>query len=84
MKSKARITLKSLTDLPGHALSLAVAVPRRAATVTRQALSAPTRLTRRQIREARRRSAAFVQSLTQRTFAPLRLAQPWTHGGLNE
>lgn len=84
MKTKARIILKSLADLPADAFAFAASVPERAFTATKQVLAPPVHMTRRQIRVARRRSAELMSSITARTLTPLQLSQPWPRGGLNE
>jgi len=84
MKTKARIILKSLADLPADAFALAASMPERAIAATKQVLAPPVRMTRRQIRAARRSSAEFIDSLTARALTPLQLSQPWLRGGLND
>jgi hypothetical protein len=84
MKTQTRTILKSLTDLPADTFALAASVPERALAATRQALSPPVRMTRRQIRAARRRSAEFMNSIRLRVLTPLQLPPPWPRGGLNE
>ena len=84
MKTKAKIILKSLADLPANTLSLAVSVPGRAMETSRRILSPPVRATRRQIRAARQHSAPFVRSLLDRANTPCQGITPWRRGGLNE
>ena len=81
---KTRIILKSLAELPGNTLHQMTAAPLRAVAVSRRVLSTPAKATRRQIREARRRSLAFMRGIYARARAPLRSTIPWVHGGLNE
>jgi len=80
---KARITLKSLADLPTNALGFAAAAPGRAANASKQIIGAGVRATRREIRGARRRSAEFVRGFYARVNAPFSIT-PWQRGGLNE
>ena len=88
MKTKAKIILKSLADLPADALALAGSIPGRAIEMTRRVLTPPARATRRQVRAARQRSVKFIKDLSARANAPLKLTIPrlhrgWSHGGLN-
>lgn len=80
---KAKIILKSLTDLPTNALGFAAAAPGRAMNASKQMLGAGARATRREIRDARRRSAKFVRDFYARVNAPFSIT-PWQRGGLNE
>ena len=84
MKTKASIILKSLAALPTNAFTLATSVPGRARDLTKRMLTPPAQATRRQIRAARRRSAAIFQDIYARAHTPLRNVIPWPHGGLNE
>ena len=84
MKTKTKIMLKSLADLPADALAFVASVPERAFEATKQVLAPPVRLTRRQLRAARRRSAELMSSLTARSLTPLEFPRPWPRGGLNE
>ena len=84
MKTKAKIILKSLADLPANTLTLATSVPLRAMTVTRQVLAPPARATRRQFRAARQHSAEIFRDIYARAHTPMRAVIPWSHGGLNE
>lgn len=84
MKTKAKLILKSLADLPANTLALVVSVPGRALATSRQVLAPPAAATRRQIRFARQRSQAFMTNLLDRANAPFQSIQPWSRGGLNE
>ena len=84
MKTKAKIILKSLADLPANAFTLAVSVPGRAIQFSKQVLTPPARATRRQIRAARRDSAESFRDIYARAHTPMRDIIPWSHGGLNE
>lgn len=81
---KAKLILKSLSELPGHALGFATSMPGRALNATRLTLAPPARATRRQIRAARQHSRAFVQHLLAQAQAPMRRYSSWTPGGINE
>lgn len=81
---KPKLIIKSLADLPANVLALAASVPGRAVNATMQVLTPPVRATRREIRAARQRSAAFVRALMSKAHARLKDIQPWTRGGLNE
>ena len=67
---KPKFILKSLADLPANALSLAASMPGRAVYASKQVLGPAARVTRREIRAARRRSAEFVRGLYARANAP--------------
>jgi hypothetical protein len=84
MKTKAKIILKSLAELPANTLTLAASVPGRAMTVTRHMLAPPARATRRQFRAARERSAKIFRDIYARAHTPMRNAIPWSRIGLNE
>lgn len=81
---KSRIILKSLADIPANALSLAAAMPGRAVNASKQVLGPAARVTRREVRAARRRSAAFAQDIYARATAPFQCISPWQSGGLND
>lgn len=81
---KHKLILKSLAELPANALNLAASAPGHAMQATRNLLAPPVRATRRQIREARRRSGQFIAAIKARSLAPLDNIQPWPRGGLNE
>ncbi len=84
MKTKAKLILNSLADLPVNTFAFAASVPGRAVEMTKQVLTPPVRATRREIREARRRSANVMTELYARSKSPLLNVQPWPRGGLNE
>ena len=84
MKTKAKIILKSLADLPANTLTLAASVPGRAMEFTKRMLTPPVRATRRQIRTARRHSAEIFRDIYARAHTPMRDVIPWSRGGLNE
>ena len=81
---KPKLILKSLADLPANALSLAASMPGRAANVSNQILGPAVRATRREVRAARRNSAAFARSLYASASAPFQSITPWQRGGINE
>lgn len=81
---KAKIILKSLADLPANALGFATFAPGRAMNASKQMLGATVRVTRREIRAARRRSAEFARGVYSRANVPLQNIQAWQRGGLNE
>jgi hypothetical protein len=89
MKTKTKLILKSLADLPANTLALAASVPLRAIKMTKRVLTLPVRATRRQVRAARQRSVKFIKDLSVQANAPLKLNIPklhrgWSHGGLND
>jgi len=89
MKTKTKIILKSMADLPANTLALAASVPPRAIEMTKQVLTPPVRATRRQVRAARQHSVKFIKDLTARANTPFKLTIPesyggWSHGGLND
>ena len=73
---KPKLVIKSLGQLPANALALAVSMPGRTANATRDALRPPVNATRREIRAARRRSMAFMQSLMNRAQHQFQQIQP--------
>lgn len=77
---KPKLLLKSRTDLPAKTLALAAGVPGRALNASQKTV----RATRRQVLEARRRSAAFARDLYARATAPFHCLAAWSRGGLNE
>lgn len=81
---KPKLILKSLADIPTNALSLAASMPGRAVSVSEHVLGPTVRVTRREIRDARKRSAAFARDIYARARAPLQSITPWQRGGLNE
>lgn len=81
---KTRLIVKSLADIPANALLLAASVPGRAVSASRQVLRPAARVTRREIRTARQRSAAFARDLYARASTPFQIITPWQSGGLNE
>ena len=81
---KPKLILKSLADISANALSLAASMPGRAVSVSKQVLGPAVRVTRREIRDARKRSAAFACDIYTRASAPFRHVTPWQRGGLNE
>lgn len=84
MKTKAKLILKSLADLPATALTLAASMPGRAVSASKQVLAPAVRLTRREIRAARRQSAALIRDIQARSRSPLDSITPWRRGGINE
>jgi len=84
MKTKTKIILKSLADLPANTLALAAFVPQQAFAITKRALTPSVRATRKQIRAARQRSANFMRDLAAQAAAPLQTTNYWLHGGLND
>lgn len=81
---KTKRVFKSLAELPGQALSFAASVPERTVQNTQKVLAPPVRVTRREIRAARRRSLRFMREFYERASTPFRHVQPWPRGGLNE
>ena len=81
---KPKLILKSLADIPANALSLAASMPGRAVNVSKQVLGPTVRVTRREISDARRNSAAFARDIYARASAPFQATTPWQRGGLNE
>ncbi|MFO1477534.1 MAG: hypothetical protein U1F98_12890 [Verrucomicrobiota bacterium] len=81
---KPKLILKSLADIPADALSLAASMPGRAVNVSKQVLGPAVRATRRELRAARRGSAAVARDLYARAGAPFQFVTPWQRGGLNE
>ncbi len=84
MKSKAKIILKSLAELPANTLQIVASAPGRAMSVTRNVLAPPVRVTRRQIRAAQQFSMAVAKDIYRRANEPFRSNIPWVRGGLNE
>ncbi len=84
MKTKAKIILKSLTDLPANALALAASLPGRTLEFSKTVLASPARAPRRRIRAARQRSAEMFHDIYRRAHTPLQNIYPWSRGGLNE
>jgi len=70
---KTKLIVESLAELPGNVLSLAASAPGRVVNVSKQAV----RATRREIREARRRSAEFARNFYARASAPFQSITPW-------
>ena len=81
---KPKLILKSLADISANALSLAASMPGRAVNVSKQVLGPAVRVTRRELRAARRNSAAFARNICARASAPFQSVTPWQRGGLNE
>jgi hypothetical protein len=84
MKKKTKLILRSLAELPASTLSLAASVPVRVLDASKQALLPAVRLTRREVRAARRKSAMFARELYERSRLPFSPGTPWPHGGINE
>lgn len=81
---KPKLILKSLADIPANALSLAASAPGRAVTASKQVLGPAVRITRREMRAARRNSIEFARGLYARANEPFLAVAPWSRGGLNE
>lgn len=81
---KPKLILKSLADIPANAQSLATSMPGRAVIVSKQIFGPAVRVTRRELRAARRDSAAFARDIYARASAPFQFTAAWKHGGLNE
>lgn len=81
MKTKTKIILKSLADLPANTLALAASVPFRAIEMTKRVMTPPVRATRRQVRSARQHSTKFINDLSARANTPLKQTISWSHGG---
>jgi hypothetical protein len=73
---KAKITLKSLADLPANTLGFAASAPGRARNASQQIHGATARATRREIRTAQRRSAEFARGFYDRANAPFQNIRP--------
>ena len=84
MKTKAKLILKSLADLPANAVAFATSAPGRTMNASKQMLGTSVRATRREIRAARRRSTEFARSVYARANEPFQNITPWQRGGLNE
>jgi hypothetical protein len=80
MKTKTKLILKSLADLPANTLAMAASVPLRALEMTKRVLTTPVRATRRQVRAARQRSLKFIKDLSARANAPLKQTIPRSYG----
>ena len=80
MKTKAKIILKSLAELPADAFAFVASVPERAREASRQVF-VPTAKS-----AAPDRNAAAFGALALACAAPNRVPQqePWPRGGLNE
>ena len=81
---KPKLILRSLADIPAKALSLAASMPARAMNTTKQILGPAVRVTRRELRAARRNSAPFARDIYARASAPFQSITPWQRGGMNE
>ena len=81
---KPKLSLKSLADIPANALSLAASMPGRAVNVSKQVLGPAVHITRRELRAARRNSAAFARDIYAHASPPFQSITPWQRGGINE
>ncbi len=81
---KPKLILKSLADIPANALSLAASMPGRAMSASKQMLGPAVCATRREVRAARKSSAAFARAIYARAGAPFQSITPWQRGGINE
>ena len=81
---KPKLILKSLADIPANALSLAASMPGRAVNVSKQVLGPAVHITRRELRAARRNSAAFARDIYAHASPPYQSITPWQRGGINE
>lgn len=81
---KTKLILKSLADIPANALSLAASMPGRAVNVSKQVLGPAVHMTRRELRAARRNSAAFARDIYAHASPPFQSITPWQRGGINE
>lgn len=77
MKSRNKLILKSLTDLPADAFPSAASAPGGAARVAGPAVVSPET-------GPGLRSMEFLSPLTARGLASLPALEPWPRGGLNE
>jgi hypothetical protein len=84
MKLKPKLILKSLTDIPANALSLAASMPGRAVDVSKHVIGPAVHVTRREIRDARKRSTEIARDIYTRASAPFPSITPWQRGGINE
>ena len=81
---KPKLILKSLADLPANTFAFAASAPGRAMNASKQVIGPAVRATRREIRAARRRSAAFARDIYARASLPFQSITPWQRGGINE
>ena len=81
---KPKLILKSLADIPANALSLAASMPGRAVNVSKQVLGPAVHIPRRELRAARRNSAAFARDIYAHASPPFQSITPWQRGGINE
>jgi hypothetical protein len=73
MKTKAKIILKSLAELPADAFAFVASVPERALTATQQMLAPPGS-----------GGSPFASARYAGGNAPRSSGPPWPRGGLNE
>jgi hypothetical protein len=52
--------------------------------VTKQVLGPAMRVTRREMRDARKHSITFARDIYARASAPFQSITPWARGGINE
>ncbi|HEX7654227.1 MAG TPA: hypothetical protein VF607_12025 [Verrucomicrobiae bacterium] len=81
---KAKLILKSLTDLPANTLALAAAMPGHAVGISKYVLGPAVKATRREVRAARRRSQELARHIHMRATTPFTSIAPWARAGLNE
>ena len=84
MKTKTKLILKSLADLPANALGFAASAPGRTLNASKEMFGAGVRATRREIRAARQHSAEIFRAIYRRANTPFQSITPWQRGGLNE
>lgn len=77
MKTKTKLILKSLTDLPADTFTSPTSAPGRAARAAGSAVVSPEA-------GARILSEEFLNPLAARSLASLPALEPWPRGGLNE
>jgi hypothetical protein len=82
MKTKAKIILKSLADLPAEAFAFVASVPERAREATRQVFVPSAKLATSGRDTAKLGALVLAPAYVVRSRAPQQ--DPWPRGGLNE
>jgi len=81
---KTQRIFKSLAELPGDAWAKATALPGRAVRASRKVAKPAMRMAQSTLSAAGRQSQRAYNGIYNGAQSALRLAQPWTRGGLNE
>lgn len=81
---RPRIVLKALADLSVDVLNTAATLPVRAGKASRRMAGQSVREVRLTLAAAGRQSQRALNGLYGGARSALRMAQPWTRGGLNE